>query len=364
MCVSAPGAEVSVSPVMGKGFPVEKIPAEGNPTVLLFATGQCCGLQQLVPCVCQTMACRFGRRKTDSSTEHERLWSEHTRLWSEHKSCLPACERRPTPPNCARTAAGKPPSCTPTQNHRRVCIHVHTQWQQQRPYWPLPCLSIHAGSGISPIKALIESGQLEADKRSDVRLYYGTRDAGGCVCVGGSGVCGCVDTCCKAWEAAAETGMSGVCLCVCVGGEAGAQFVCGRSHTAKGLADLKPHLLYVPASDILTTPHIGLASQQHQHNIPQTLLFKYLLCCVCCRPHRLCRVHSCLGKVWCQGHPGVRGCLSSRFFFGMVLENMFFLSWEEGLGVLVKGGEALPATQTEQHTLVRGWACARLLSPC
>lgn len=65
------GAEVSVSPVQGKGFPVEKIPAEANPTVLLFATG----------------------------------------------------------------------------------------------------------SGISPIKALIESGQLEADKRSDVRLYYGTRDA-------------------------------------------------------------------------------------------------------------------------------------------------------------------------------------------
>jgi len=36
----APGGEVSVSPVMGKGFPVEKIPAEGNPTVLMFATGK------------------------------------------------------------------------------------------------------------------------------------------------------------------------------------------------------------------------------------------------------------------------------------------------------------------------------------
>jgi len=35
-----------------------------------------------------------------------------------------------------------------------------------------------AGSGISPIKALIESGDLQADKRADVRLYYGTRDAG------------------------------------------------------------------------------------------------------------------------------------------------------------------------------------------
>jgi hypothetical protein len=41
---------------------------------------------------------------------------------------------------------------------------------------PLPL----TGSGISPIKALIESGHLQADKRSDVRLYYGTRDAGGC----------------------------------------------------------------------------------------------------------------------------------------------------------------------------------------
>lgn len=34
------GAEVSVSPVMGKGFSVDKIPAEENPTVLLFATGK------------------------------------------------------------------------------------------------------------------------------------------------------------------------------------------------------------------------------------------------------------------------------------------------------------------------------------
>eukprot|EP00882_Tetradesmus_deserticola_P006381 GHRQ01006711.1.p1 GENE.GHRQ01006711.1~~GHRQ01006711.1.p1 ORF type:complete len:324 (+),score=160.03 GHRQ01006711.1:989-1960(+) len=65
------GAEVAVSPVMGKGFSVDQIPADAHPTVLLFATG----------------------------------------------------------------------------------------------------------SGISPIKALIESGDLEADKRSDVRLYYGTRNA-------------------------------------------------------------------------------------------------------------------------------------------------------------------------------------------
>lgn len=31
------------------------------------------------------------------------------------------------------------------------------------------------GSGISPIKALIESGALQADQRKDVRLYYGVR---------------------------------------------------------------------------------------------------------------------------------------------------------------------------------------------
>lgn len=31
------------------------------------------------------------------------------------------------------------------------------------------------GSGISPIKALIESGALQAGERRDVRLYYGVR---------------------------------------------------------------------------------------------------------------------------------------------------------------------------------------------
>jgi hypothetical protein len=34
---------VSVSPVMGKGFPVEAIPADAHPTVLLFATGEAAG---------------------------------------------------------------------------------------------------------------------------------------------------------------------------------------------------------------------------------------------------------------------------------------------------------------------------------
>lgn len=32
-------ADVAVSPVMGKGFPVDRIPAGDHPTVLLFATG-------------------------------------------------------------------------------------------------------------------------------------------------------------------------------------------------------------------------------------------------------------------------------------------------------------------------------------
>jgi hypothetical protein len=33
------GAEVSVSPVMGKGFRMERAPASDHPTCLLFATG-------------------------------------------------------------------------------------------------------------------------------------------------------------------------------------------------------------------------------------------------------------------------------------------------------------------------------------
>jgi hypothetical protein len=39
LCCFVLGADVSVSPVMGKGFPVEKIPADANQTVLMFATG-------------------------------------------------------------------------------------------------------------------------------------------------------------------------------------------------------------------------------------------------------------------------------------------------------------------------------------
>lgn len=33
------------------------------------------------------------------------------------------------------------------------------------------------GSGISPIKALIDADALQAKQRKDVRLYYGTHDA-------------------------------------------------------------------------------------------------------------------------------------------------------------------------------------------
>ncbi|KAF5832117.1 hypothetical protein DUNSADRAFT_12128 [Dunaliella salina] len=69
ICDLQEGSELKVSPVMGKGFPVDQIPAASFPTVLMFATG----------------------------------------------------------------------------------------------------------SGISPIKAVIESGVLEVSKRKDVRLYYGTK---------------------------------------------------------------------------------------------------------------------------------------------------------------------------------------------
>lgn len=40
------------------------------------------------------------------------------------------------------------------------------------------CLLFATGSGISPIKALIESEELQAHDRKDVRLYYGTRNTG------------------------------------------------------------------------------------------------------------------------------------------------------------------------------------------
>lgn len=39
LCNIPAGAEVAVSPVMGKGFRVERAPAAGHPTCLLFATG-------------------------------------------------------------------------------------------------------------------------------------------------------------------------------------------------------------------------------------------------------------------------------------------------------------------------------------
>lgn len=39
ICAAAPGAEVDASPVMGKGFPVDRIPAADVDRVLLFATG-------------------------------------------------------------------------------------------------------------------------------------------------------------------------------------------------------------------------------------------------------------------------------------------------------------------------------------
>eukprot|EP00967_Tisochrysis_lutea_P145401 scaffold272996_cov19-Tisochrysis_lutea.AAC.1 len=43
-------------------------------------------------------------------------------------------------------------------------------------------LMFATGSGISPIKAVIESGVLEVSKRKDVRLYYGTKSEGEGTC--------------------------------------------------------------------------------------------------------------------------------------------------------------------------------------
>ncbi len=40
------------------------------------------------------------------------------------------------------------------------------------------CLQIAAGSGISPIKSVIESGQLNPMGRKRVHLFYGTKDKG------------------------------------------------------------------------------------------------------------------------------------------------------------------------------------------
>lgn len=39
LCAAAPGADVLVSAVMGKGFPVDRIPPAAFPTVIIFATG-------------------------------------------------------------------------------------------------------------------------------------------------------------------------------------------------------------------------------------------------------------------------------------------------------------------------------------
>lgn len=39
LCGLAAGAELAVSPVMGKGFPIDRLPAVTTPAVLLFATG-------------------------------------------------------------------------------------------------------------------------------------------------------------------------------------------------------------------------------------------------------------------------------------------------------------------------------------
>lgn len=39
LCASEAGAQVDASPVQGKGFPIDRIPAESHSTVFMFATG-------------------------------------------------------------------------------------------------------------------------------------------------------------------------------------------------------------------------------------------------------------------------------------------------------------------------------------
>ncbi len=63
----------------------------------------------------------------------------------------------------------------------RVCLYIQGKGfpVERIPASDFPTVLMFAtGSGISPIKAVIESGVLEADKRKKVKLYYGTKSAG------------------------------------------------------------------------------------------------------------------------------------------------------------------------------------------
>ncbi len=56
-----------------------------------------------------------------------------------------------------------------------ACDETGAPWHQPDTFAAMAACA-HTGSGISPIRALIESGALQVEQRSDVRLYYGTRD--------------------------------------------------------------------------------------------------------------------------------------------------------------------------------------------
>lgn len=105
------GEVIYVSRPMGKGFQISTIPAEQYPSILLFATGS----------------------------------------GSSHRGAAPPLYRRP----CVRLRVSAPPPPAAFSGH------------------PSPRNTLARHAGISPIRALIESGALEG--RETVRLYYGAR---------------------------------------------------------------------------------------------------------------------------------------------------------------------------------------------
>ncbi|KAG2486349.1 hypothetical protein HYH03_014930 [Edaphochlamys debaryana] len=77
LCNIAAGAEVLVSPPMGKGFPLDRLPAASTPAVLLFATGS--GISPLRAVIDsgalagRDVTLYYGTRNTDSTAYKELL---------------------------------------------------------------------------------------------------------------------------------------------------------------------------------------------------------------------------------------------------------------------------------------------------
>ena len=135
LCGAAAGAELLVSAPMGKGFPVDAIPPADCPTVLIFATGSGARSRRFRASV---LPGRGGSPVRTAPPSRARLAGSHAGM----QASTLALQLAPSPP------ARAPLTCHPTP---------------------------HRATGISPIKALIESGALQAGQRKDVRLYYGAR---------------------------------------------------------------------------------------------------------------------------------------------------------------------------------------------